>query len=108
MRRANLIHVLLDNGVHDSTGGQADRLGSVDFAARRPGLRLPLRRLVRHVGRVRAGLSKGARHGGPQPDSYADRPGLHGHAGQAHGEARGRGAPLQSLSSQPYEPEAAA
>jgi phosphonopyruvate decarboxylase len=30
---ANLIHVVLDNGVHDSTGGQATVSGSVDFAA---------------------------------------------------------------------------
>ena len=30
---ANLIHVLLDNGVHDSTGGQATVSPSVDFAA---------------------------------------------------------------------------
>jgi phosphonopyruvate decarboxylase len=29
---ANLIHVLLDNGVHDSTGGQATVSASVDFA----------------------------------------------------------------------------
>ena len=28
-----LIHVLLDNGVHDSTGGQATVSASVDFAA---------------------------------------------------------------------------
>jgi len=30
---ANLIHLLLDNGVHDSTGGQATVSASVDFAA---------------------------------------------------------------------------
>ena len=30
---ANLRHVLLDNGVHDSTGGQATVSASVDFAA---------------------------------------------------------------------------
>ena len=30
---ANLLHVLLDNGVHDSTGGQATVAASVDFAA---------------------------------------------------------------------------
>ena len=30
---ANLIHILLDNGVHDSTGGQATVSASVDFAA---------------------------------------------------------------------------
>ncbi|WP_043835995.1 phosphonopyruvate decarboxylase [Muricoccus aerilatus] len=30
---ANLVHVLLDNGVHDSTGGQATVSASVDFAA---------------------------------------------------------------------------
>ena len=29
---ANLVHVLLDNGVHDSTGGQATVSASVDFA----------------------------------------------------------------------------
>lgn len=29
----NLIHILLDNGVHDSTGGQATVSASVDFAA---------------------------------------------------------------------------
>ena len=29
----NLIHVLLDNGVHDSTGGQATVSPNVDFAA---------------------------------------------------------------------------
>ncbi len=29
----NLLHVLLDNGVHDSTGGQATVSASVDFAA---------------------------------------------------------------------------
>jgi phosphonopyruvate decarboxylase len=29
---ANLIHILLDNGVHDSTGGQATVSASVDFA----------------------------------------------------------------------------
>ena len=30
---ANLVHVVLDNGVHDSTGGQATVSPSVDFAA---------------------------------------------------------------------------
>ena len=30
---ANLIHILFDNGVHDSTGGQATVSASVDFAA---------------------------------------------------------------------------
>jgi phosphonopyruvate decarboxylase len=30
---ANLVHVILDNGVHDSTGGQATVSASVDFAA---------------------------------------------------------------------------
>jgi phosphonopyruvate decarboxylase len=29
----NLIHIVLDNGVHDSTGGQATVSASVDFAA---------------------------------------------------------------------------
>jgi len=29
----NLVHVVLDNGVYDSTGGQATASGSVDFAA---------------------------------------------------------------------------
>lgn len=32
-RPENLVHVLLDNGVHDSTGGQPTASGSVDFAA---------------------------------------------------------------------------
>ncbi len=32
-RPANLVHILLDNGVHDSTGGQATVSSSVDFAA---------------------------------------------------------------------------
>ena len=32
-RPHNLVHVLLDNGVHDSTGGQATVSASVDFAA---------------------------------------------------------------------------
>jgi phosphonopyruvate decarboxylase len=30
---ANLVHVILDNGVHDSTGGQATVSANVDFAA---------------------------------------------------------------------------
>jgi len=30
---ANLTHVILDNGVHDSTGGQATVSPNVDFAA---------------------------------------------------------------------------
>lgn len=30
---ANLVHIVLDNGVYDSTGGQATTSGSVDFAA---------------------------------------------------------------------------
>ncbi len=29
---ANLLHILLDNGVHDSTGGQATVSATVDFA----------------------------------------------------------------------------
>jgi phosphonopyruvate decarboxylase len=32
-RPDRLIHILLDNGVHDSTGGQATVSASVDFAA---------------------------------------------------------------------------
>ena len=32
-RPANLVHILLDNGVHDSTGGQATVSPGVDFAA---------------------------------------------------------------------------
>ncbi len=32
-RPANLIHVLLDNGVHESTGGQTTVSGSIDFCA---------------------------------------------------------------------------
>jgi phosphonopyruvate decarboxylase len=31
-RPGNLIHILLDNGMHDSTGGQATVSGSVDFS----------------------------------------------------------------------------
>ena len=31
-RPGNLLHIVLDNGVHDSTGGQATVSGSVDFA----------------------------------------------------------------------------
>src|SRR5262249_30886614 len=30
---ANLLHIVLDNGVHDSTGGQATVSATVDFAA---------------------------------------------------------------------------
>jgi phosphonopyruvate decarboxylase len=30
---ANLVHVVLDNGAHDSTGGQATVSANVDFAA---------------------------------------------------------------------------
>lgn len=33
MRPRNLVHVVLDNGVHDSTGGQATVSPNVDFAA---------------------------------------------------------------------------
>lgn len=32
-RPANLVHIILDNGVHDSTGGQATVSATVDFAA---------------------------------------------------------------------------
>jgi phosphonopyruvate decarboxylase len=32
-RPANLLHILLDNGLHESTGGQATVSASVDFAA---------------------------------------------------------------------------
>jgi phosphonopyruvate decarboxylase len=32
LRPTNLVHVLLDNGVHDSTGGQPTAAGTVDFA----------------------------------------------------------------------------
>jgi phosphonopyruvate decarboxylase len=32
-RPDNLLHIVLDNGVHDSTGGQATASASVDFGA---------------------------------------------------------------------------
>jgi phosphonopyruvate decarboxylase len=39
---ANLVHVLLDNGVHDSTGGQATVSAGVSFAAIAAGCGYPL------------------------------------------------------------------
>ena len=33
---ANLVHVVLDNGVHDSTGGQADGLAPASTSPRSP------------------------------------------------------------------------
>ena len=42
-RPPNLLHVLLDNGLHESTGGQATVSRSVDFPAIASGLRLPAR-----------------------------------------------------------------
>ncbi len=38
--RGNLLHILLDNQVHESTGGQATLSPGVDFSAVGPGLRL--------------------------------------------------------------------
>ena len=60
---SNLIHILLDNGVHDSTGGQATVSASVDFRRRGARLRLPLRRHMRRAGRVRGG--RGGRRSQP-------------------------------------------
>ena len=37
---SNLMHLLLDNGAHDSTGGQATVSSTVSFARRRRGVRL--------------------------------------------------------------------
>ena len=39
-RPPNLLHLLLDNGMHESTGGQATVSRNVDFCARRQGQRL--------------------------------------------------------------------
>jgi len=62
---SNLVHILLDNGVHDSTGGQATVSASVDFAA------VALACGYRHAASCRslagfeAALDRSARQSGP-------------------------------------------
>lgn len=45
-RPANLVHILLDNGIHESTGGQATVSGSIDFCALAGGAGYPSARSV--------------------------------------------------------------
>ena len=62
----NLIHVLLDNGVHDSTGGQATVSPNVDFAAVAQACGYPLAcRCDSEAGFSRA--LEAAVHDGPRP-----------------------------------------
>lgn len=62
----NLIHVLLDNGVHDSTGGQATVSPNVDFAAVAQACSYPLAfRCDSEAGFARA--LEAAVAGGPRP-----------------------------------------
>jgi phosphonopyruvate decarboxylase len=57
----NLVHILLDNGVHDSTGGQGTVSSSTDLAAAARACGYP--RVVRAAGpdELRAVLSEGER-----------------------------------------------
>ncbi len=57
---ARYVHVLLDNGVHDSTGGQATVAPGGRFRRGRAGLRLSRRLHHRRCGRVRTCVAPGA------------------------------------------------
>ena len=79
---ANLVHVVLDNGVHDSTGGQATVSASVDFAAVALACGYASGATCDSRGRVRAGAPRDALGApGPASDPRADRARVPGEAG---------------------------
>jgi phosphonopyruvate decarboxylase len=64
-RSANLIHIVLDNGVHDSTGGQATVSASVDFAAIALACGYRFAASCHSLGGFDTALAQAGRFGGP-------------------------------------------
>jgi phosphonopyruvate decarboxylase len=62
---ANLVHILLDNGVHDSTGGQATVSATVDFAGVALACGYAYAASCDSLGGFEAALDAGAEVGGP-------------------------------------------
>ncbi|MGQ0430147.1 MAG: phosphonopyruvate decarboxylase [Gammaproteobacteria bacterium] len=62
-RPANLVHVLLDNGLHESTGGQATASPAVDFCAIAAGSGYPAVSAVGEAGALAAAVAE--RRAGP-------------------------------------------
>ena len=94
----NLIHVVLDNGVHDSTGGQATVSPNVDFAAVAQACGYPRSFPLRQRGRLRP-RAGGRLRRRPEAgaDSCADLARLPRRAGPAHDRAPRRGTALPLL-----------
>ncbi len=59
-RPPNLLHVLLDNGVHDSTGAQATAASTVNFAAPGACVQLSQRSPARHIRRSHPSGKRGS------------------------------------------------
>ncbi|HEU0226005.1 MAG TPA: phosphonopyruvate decarboxylase [Steroidobacteraceae bacterium] len=57
-RPANLVHVVLDNGMHESTGGQATAASAVDFCAIAAGSGYPSVTAAGDPGALAAGLAR--------------------------------------------------
>jgi phosphonopyruvate decarboxylase len=81
-RPANLTHILLDNGVHDSTGGQATVSDSVDFAAVALACGYPYAASCDSLGGFGAALAAAARLDGPRLIHLKIRPGSMGKLGR--------------------------
>ena len=80
---ANLVHVVLDNGVHDSTGGQATVSPIVDFAGVALACGYASGAACDSAGRRGASAGGRAGHAGAPHGARADRAGLDGEAGAA-------------------------
>ena len=94
---ANLVHVVLDNGAHDSTGGQATVSPNVDFAAVALACGYASGASADSLAGFERALVGDPRGAGAAPDPRADRPGLPRQAGPPDHQASGGRPPLPAF-----------
>ena len=89
---ANLVHIVLDNGVHDSTGGPGHRVARASTSPRSPSPAATRAARARTASPGSSRRWRPTRAGsGPASDPRADRPGIPRQAGTADDQAsRGR------------------
>ena len=98
---ANLVHVVLDNGVHDSTGGQATVSASVDFAAVALACGYASGASCDSLRGFEHGAGREPRRPGTPPDPRADRARVSGEAGAPDDPPRRGRAPVPAFLAAP-------
>ena len=98
---ANLVHVVLDNGVHDSTGGQATVSPNVDFAGVALACGYASGASADSLAGFERALGGGPRRGRAAPDPRADRAGVPRQARAPDHQASGGRPPVPRLPRRP-------